>query len=108
MSFERATIRATYLLGALLAWTRAVPAEPSGPAAAPGAAPAPPTPAADALAAAGKAFEIPFEKYTLDNGLEVILHRDPSLPLWRSTSGTTSGPPTSPRGARASRTCSST
>jgi len=26
------------------------------------------------------AFEIPFEKYTLDNGLEVILHRDPSLP----------------------------
>jgi zinc protease len=25
-------------------------------------------------------FEIPFEKYTLDNGLEVILHRDPSLP----------------------------
>jgi zinc protease len=26
-------------------------------------------------------FEIPFEKYTLPNGLEVILHRDPSLPL---------------------------
>jgi len=25
-------------------------------------------------------FEIPFEKYTLDNGLEVILARDPSLP----------------------------
>jgi zinc protease len=26
-------------------------------------------------------FDIPFEKYTLPNGLEVILHRDPSLPL---------------------------
>jgi zinc protease len=26
-------------------------------------------------------FAIPFEKYTLENGLEVILHRDPSLPL---------------------------
>ena len=25
-------------------------------------------------------FEIPFEKYTLDNGLEVILHRDGTLP----------------------------
>jgi predicted Zn-dependent peptidase len=24
--------------------------------------------------------EIPFERYTLDNGLEVILHRDPSVP----------------------------
>jgi predicted Zn-dependent peptidase len=26
-------------------------------------------------------FDIPFEKYALPNGLEVILHRDPSLPL---------------------------
>jgi zinc protease len=26
-------------------------------------------------------FAIPFEKYALDNGLEVILHQDPSLPL---------------------------
>jgi zinc protease len=26
-------------------------------------------------------FSIPFEKYALDNGLEVILHQDPSLPL---------------------------
>lgn len=26
-------------------------------------------------------YEIPFEKYSLGNGLEVILHRDPSLPL---------------------------
>jgi zinc protease len=27
-----------------------------------------------------RAFEIPFEKYVLPNGLEVILHRDPTLP----------------------------
>jgi zinc protease len=33
-----------------------------------------------ALAIAAQAFEIPFEKYTLDNGLEVILHVDPALP----------------------------
>ncbi len=26
-------------------------------------------------------FEIPYEKYTLDNGLEVILHQDASLPM---------------------------
>lgn len=26
-------------------------------------------------------LEIPFEKYTLENGLEIILHRDTSLPL---------------------------
>ncbi len=26
-------------------------------------------------------FDLPFDKYTLDNGLTVILHRDPSLPL---------------------------
>jgi zinc protease len=32
------------------------------------------------LAGAAKAFEIPFEKYTLANGLEVILHRDATLP----------------------------
>jgi zinc protease len=32
------------------------------------------------LASAARAFEIPFEKYTLANGLEVILHRDPTLP----------------------------
>jgi zinc protease len=32
-------------------------------------------------APATKVPEIPFEKYALDNGLEVILHRDPALPL---------------------------
>jgi zinc protease len=26
-------------------------------------------------------FAVPYEKYSLDNGLEVILHRDPTLPL---------------------------
>ncbi len=31
--------------------------------------------------ASGRPFEIPFEKYSLPNGLEVILHHDPSLPL---------------------------
>jgi zinc protease len=71
-------------------------AQPPTPAANPTPAPEPkapspapptvsPSPAAsaaieDALAGAGPAFEIPFEKYTLANGLEVILHRDPSLP----------------------------
>lgn len=33
------------------------------------------------LSAGGKPPEIPFEKYALDNGLEVILHQDSSLPL---------------------------
>ncbi|MEY4545783.1 MAG: hypothetical protein RL685_1978 [Pseudomonadota bacterium] len=42
--------------------------------------------AAEAVSAAApaadpsSAFQIPFEKYTLPNGLEVILHRDTSLP----------------------------
>jgi len=84
------------------------PAAPA-PAAPPPAAPSPaaPSPAAapgagspDALASAGgaRAFEIPFEKYTLANGLEVILHRDPSLPnvavnLWYHV-----GPANEPKG----------
>jgi zinc protease len=41
------------------------------PTATPAAAPAP----------AQKPLEIPFEKLTLENGLSLILHRDPSLPL---------------------------
>jgi zinc protease len=45
------------------------------PVAKPGEAPLDP-----ALAGAAKAFEIPFEKYWLANGLEVILHRDATLP----------------------------
>ncbi|HTV22369.1 MAG TPA: pitrilysin family protein [Polyangiaceae bacterium] len=80
--------------------------------AAPSPAPAPTTPstpsnttastapATNALASAGdaRAFEIPFEKYTLDNGLEVILHRDPTLPnvavnLWYHV-----GPANEPKG----------
>lgn len=51
-----------------------------------------------ALAAAAKAFDIPFEKYELENGLEVILHRDPTLPkvavnLWYHV-----GPANEPQG----------
>src|SRR4029453_16866721 len=47
---------------------------------------------------AGPSFEIPFEKYTLANGLEVILHRDPTLPkvalnLWYHV-----GPANEPKG----------
>jgi zinc protease len=36
---------------------------------------------ADSGKTAALRFDLPFEKYTLDNGLSVILHRDPSLPL---------------------------
>jgi zinc protease len=51
-----------------------------------------------ALALAARSFEIPFEKYTLDNGLEVILHADPTLPnvavnLWYHV-----GPANEPKG----------
>ncbi|PIE19054.1 MAG: peptidase M16 [Proteobacteria bacterium] len=53
-------------------------------------APALPTPAlaaapspspAPAAAAAAPNVNLRFEKYTLDNGLEVVLHRDPAAPL---------------------------
>lgn len=42
----------------------------------------PPAPAAPAPAVADKGPEVrlEFEKYTLDNGLEVVLHRDPAAP----------------------------
>jgi zinc protease len=75
-------------------------ADPSSSQAA--AAPAAATPAAGAidpaLTAAARAFEIPFEKYTLDNGLEVILHQDATLPkvavnLWYHV-----GPANEPKG----------
>jgi zinc protease len=58
-------------------------APPGGIAALPSPTPGAPSGAAPldpSLAGAAKAFEIPFEKYTLANGLEVILHRDASLP----------------------------
>ncbi len=44
-----------------------------------GAAPAPSAQAAPP--AAEPTLNIEYERYTLDNGLEVILHRDPSVPL---------------------------
>ncbi|HEV8550114.1 MAG TPA: pitrilysin family protein [Polyangiaceae bacterium] len=49
--------------------------------AAPSKAPAPPKPAASVEAPARPALELPFEKTTLKNGLTLILHRDPSLPM---------------------------
>ena len=58
----------------------AAPTPAASPVPAPAPAPAAPSPGDDALASAAAAFVIPFEKYTLANGLEVILHRDPSLP----------------------------
>jgi zinc protease len=87
-------------LGLCLA-AAAAPPSPAPAGAAPTAIP-PPTPSApaprDELAGASRAFEIPFEKYTLPNGLEVILHRDPSLPsvavnLWYHV-----GPANEPKG----------
>ena len=35
----------------------------------------------DAKAASSQGLELPFERYNLDNGMEVILHRDTSAPL---------------------------
>jgi zinc protease len=53
---------------------------PAGMAGAEPSAPRPESPKA-APATAPKPLEIPFEKLTLENGLSLILHRDPSLPL---------------------------
>jgi zinc protease len=63
MSFERVGSIAACALVAVLAGTGST----RGADATPGTSPS-------------ATFEIPFEKYKLDNGLEVILHRDPSLP----------------------------
>lgn len=41
----------------------------------------PPTANASAPVSTDSSVEIPFERYTLDNGLEVILHSDRSVPL---------------------------
>src|SRR5690349_20969813 len=75
---------AATLIAMVLGPTRPLLAAGAAPAASPVPAPAPapaaPSPGDDALASAATAFVIPFEKYTLANGLEVILHRDPSLP----------------------------
>src|SRR5687768_5560694 len=87
-------------LGLCLAAAAAPPsAAPAGaaPSATPPPAPGAPAPR-DELAGASRAFEIPFEKYTLPNDLEVILHRDPSLPsvavnLWYHV-----GPANEPKG----------
>jgi hypothetical protein len=81
------------LAGSLLLGVAGAGAAPPG-AAPPGAAPpgaaalaapvpataAPAAPTAPAIVIPPGAFDIPFEKYTLDNGLEVILAEDSSLP----------------------------
>jgi zinc protease len=54
---------------------------PAAPAKATAAAPAKPVPAASAKPSTAARPEITFEKVTLPNGLSVLLHRDPSLPL---------------------------
>ncbi len=59
-------------------------------------------------AGASRLPTIPYEKYRLANGLEVILRRIARCRSSRSISGTTSAPPTRSRDAPASRTCSST
>ena len=41
----------------------------------------PSTASAAAPSSSDSSVEIPFERYTLDNGLEVILHSDHSVPL---------------------------
>ncbi len=59
-----------------------------------------PRAAADAAPAAAQPSppEIPFEKYRLDNGLEVILHRDDSLPLVAVNLWYHAGPANEPKG----------
>src|SRR5215203_4979053 len=44
-------------------------------------APKPRPPAAAPSAPSAVGPKLPFEKFTLENGLTVLLHRDPSLPI---------------------------
>ena len=65
----------TLVLGVLT-----TPAASAAPAAAAPASPGPTAPVVKAPAAE-PSINIEYERFTLDNGLEVILHRDPSVPL---------------------------
>jgi len=88
----------------------APPAPPASPATAafPAAAPSAPAVASPGPAAAPAApknaapkanpFEVPFEKYSLQNGLEVILHHDASLPLVAVNVWYHVGPSSEPKG----------
>ncbi|HEX3595838.1 MAG TPA: pitrilysin family protein [Polyangiaceae bacterium] len=71
-------------------------------AAAPPAATAAPAakgaPAAKDSPAAANPFDVPFEKYSLPNGLEVILHHDASLPLVAVNVWYHVGPSSEPKG----------
>ncbi|HVW24688.1 MAG TPA: pitrilysin family protein [Polyangiaceae bacterium] len=78
-------------------------APPSAPAApkadAPPAAPGAPTaPKAASPAQQPNPFQVPFEKYSLPNGLEVILHHDASLPLVAVNVWYHVGPSSEPKG----------
>jgi zinc protease len=87
---QRAKLRALLAPGSVLA-TCLIASTSLAQAPAPGAAPAPPMTAMPTSAAASPveqtpggldpALQLRFTKYTLDNGLEIILHRDSSLPL---------------------------
>src|SRR6185503_8965159 len=59
-----------------------------------------PKPAATPAPASPKVprVEIAFEKYSLDNGLEVILHRDPALPRVAVNTWFHVGPANEPKG----------
>jgi predicted Zn-dependent peptidase len=90
-------MRTLSLLAALCFATEAVAAAP--------AAPATPAPSggAEQPKAASEAhkpnpFDVPFEKYSLPNGLEVILHHDPSLPLVAVNVWYHVGPSSEPKG----------
>jgi zinc protease len=88
--------RTTLGLALTLLLPSAAEAAPPAPPASPAAASAPATTPAPAPAA--KPLEIPFEKFTLENGLSVILHRDPSLPLVAVNLWYHVGPANEPRG----------
>ena len=62
------------------------------------AAEATPGPATSTAQPRAKSTEIPFEKYTLSNGLEVILHQDRTLPLIAVNVWYHVGPANEPRG----------
>ena len=64
--------------------------------------------AADPAQALLARVNIPFETFTLDNGLRVIVHEDRKAPVVRCPSGTMSAPRTNRPAAPASPICSST
>jgi zinc protease len=82
------------LAAALCFATEVMAAAPVAPA--PSAAPEQPKAATEAHKP--NPFDVPFEKYSLPNGLEVILHHDPSLPLVAVNTWYHVGPSSEPKG----------